>query len=101
MTDWITGLLHKGDDRRSTGGRRGGLLRHGVRGIARELENVLIQQLGISNIASYHFLVRANKHVPHYVPHRPCRVDHRVMVRPLCGAFSDVWHPSGTKISNK
>lgn len=59
MTDRITGLLHKGDDRRSMGGRRGGLLRHGVRGIARELENVLIQQLGTSNTASYNFLVRA------------------------------------------
>lgn len=59
MTDWITRLLHKGDDRRSMGGRRGGLLRHGVRDIARELENVLIQQLGTSNIACYRFLVRA------------------------------------------
>ena len=42
MTDWITRLLHKGDDRRSMGGRRRGLLRYGVRGIARELQNVLI-----------------------------------------------------------
>lgn len=60
MTDQITRLLHKRDDRRSMGGRRGGLLRHGVRGIARELENVLIQQPATSNIASYHFLVRAD-----------------------------------------
>lgn len=59
MTDRITRLLHKGDDRRSMGGRRGGLLRHRVRDLARELENVLIQQLGTSNIASYNFLVRA------------------------------------------
>lgn len=63
MTGWITRLLHRGDDRRSMGGRRGGLLRHGGRDIARELENVLIQQLNIGNTASYFFLAWATLEV--------------------------------------
>lgn len=57
MTDWSMRLLHKGDDRRSMGGRTGGLLSHGGRGTARELAIVLIQQLNTGNAASYCFLV--------------------------------------------
>ena len=83
MTDWITRLLHEGDDRRSTEGRRGGLLRHGGRGIARELQNVLIQQLNTRNTASYCFLVRAMFEI-NLCP--TAQSDHRVMMRPLWGS---------------
>lgn len=69
MSDWITRMLLRGEDRRGVGGSRGGLPSHRGRGTASQLAIGLIQQLNTRNTADYGTVW--NNFLPHSVSHTP------------------------------